>query len=413
MDSTARFIAVVSGIQGGKTTIGAIWLLSEIQKNRLAGKTGDYLIAAPTVNIIQQSTLPKFKQLFPHDWGVWREARRCFELSWGGYIYIRSTDDPEHLEGMTALSAWLDEVGQMKEQVWINVQGRLSINEGRCIMTTTPYAQNWFYREIIKKAGKDVNIELVAWGSGDNPGFPQDEINRARESLPKAIFERRYMGKFTQLEGLVYPEFEPDECIVEAFDLPDKWTKFGGMDFGYSMPTVVVCLAEDPDTHIFYAYKEYYKTETILKSVSAFLTTEPLKYVLADPQGAQQIAELNKFHGNRNVRAADNSLDMGIERIGMLIKEGRLKFFKGRCTNTIDEIESYSYPAVNADRQSGRDKPIKKNDHCMDALRYAFSRTSVGMYPGIIDSRKTVKQKVRARMSRLDSSVNFYTGYAE
>ena len=37
-----------------------------------------------------------------------------------------------------------------------------------------------------------------------------------------------------------FNEFEPDEAIVEAFDIPEKWQKFGGMDFGYSMPTVVV-----------------------------------------------------------------------------------------------------------------------------------------------------------------------------
>lgn len=411
MKSQKRFIGVVSGIQGGKTTIGAIWLLTELQKAREAGKIGDWLIAAPTFKILQQSTLPKFKQYFPRDWGEWKEGNKEFDLAWGGKIYLRSTEDPDKLEGMTCLGAWLDEAGQMKEQAWINVQGRLSINQGRCIMTTTPYAMNWFFREVFKKVGVNPDVDVVSWGSGDNPGFPAEEVERAKASLTQAVFERRYLGKFKQLEGLVYPDFEPDEHIVAPFDIPANWPRFAGLDFGYSVPAASVCIAEDPQEHVFYVYREFYKKEAALSSIAEFLKRENLRYVLADSQGAREIAELNKFHGVRNVKACEKATEIGFERIGKLLREGRLKFFKGRCPNTIDEIEEYHYAAPNPDKADGKDRPVKKNDHCMDALRYGFSKVIEGLYPEQIEGRKAMRAKLIARQRLQDRQSDPVTGY--
>jgi hypothetical protein len=39
--SNKRFIGCVAGIRGGKTTVGAVWLLSQIDRDRCSGKLGD------------------------------------------------------------------------------------------------------------------------------------------------------------------------------------------------------------------------------------------------------------------------------------------------------------------------------------------------------------------------------------
>jgi PBSX family phage terminase large subunit len=386
MASKARFIAAISGIRGGKTTIGAIWLLTEIERLRESGILGDFLICAPTNKILDQSTLPKFKEFFPKDWGVWKEQKSCFELNWNRpgseepcRIYVRSMDEPDSIEGMDALAAWMDEVGKMKGQSFINVQGRLSVKKGRCILTTTPYNVGWFFRDVYKKKDVDADYEILIWSSTDNPAFPKDEYERAKRTLPKAIFERRYMGKFTRLEGLVYPEFDEDFHIVEPFDIPDDWTRFGGMDFGRSNPNAILCVAEDPASHTFYVYKEFYRSETLLKTLSDFLHNEHLSYVLADTQSAQLIAELQQFYGNRNVKEADKQIDVGIERVRSLLQEGRLKFFREKCVNTIEEICEYHYAPPDLDKVQA-DKPVAKHNHAMDALRYAFSRPLQGLY---------------------------------
>lgn len=440
--SERRFIACVSGVQGGKTTVGAVWLLREIYKFFEAKNLGDFLIAAPTVKVLQQSTLPKFKEFFNRTgWGVWKEAKGCFELkamgmSPGGEpykIYVRSTEEPDLLEGMTVKAAWLDEVGQMKDAVWTNVQGRLAIAQGRCIMTTTPYAPNWFWRDIMRKAGTingvvqedpDANpdVDMVTWRSVDNPAFPKAEYDRAKATMSKALFERRYEGKPTMLEGLVYEEIN-DDCFVKPFAVPQDWVKFAGVDFGHSDPNVILKIAIKPakaatektaaEPAVFYVYEEFYKRGALLHEMAASLQKEPLEFILADPSAAQEIAELSRFHGVKRIQSADNTQDVGIERVRLLIHEGRLRFFRGRCENAIREVLSYHYPAPNEDRKV-QDKPVGVNDHAMDALRYAFSRPNVeGLYAA--RERRVVRQDKRNPFAWGDETETFagdrFTGY--
>jgi hypothetical protein len=76
-------------------------------------------------------------------------------------------------------------------------------------MTSTPYAQNWYYRDIFKQAGwnngeaqpnGNPDIEVITWGSVDNPAFPKEEMARAQAAMSEALYERRYCGKFTKLD---------------------------------------------------------------------------------------------------------------------------------------------------------------------------------------------------------------------
>jgi len=384
MASTARFIACVAGVRGGKTTIGAIWLLSQINQDRESGKLGDYLICAPRNKTLEQATLPKFKEFFPPDWGTWKEQKSYFELNWNRpgtsepcRIFVRSVDDPNAIEGMDCLAAWMDEVGEMKFQAWINVQSRLSIARGRCIMTTTPYSINWFYTHVFRSIDKD--FEILTWSSVDNPKFTQEEFESAKKRLPRCVFERTYLGKFTRFEGLVYPEFDEETHMVQPFPIPDNWLRFGGLDFGHSNPNAIVCIAQDPENNIFYVYNEFYRSETLLKTISEFLHREGLAYVLADTQSTQLIAELQQYHGNKGIKEADKRIEIGIERVRSLLQENRLKFFIGKCEKTIEEILQYHYASGEGDKVVS-EKPVAKDNHAMDAMRYAFSRNLQGLY---------------------------------
>lgn len=412
LDATQRFIGIVSGIRGGKTTVGAIWLLNRINTDRVSGKYGDYLIGAPTNKILDQSTLPKFKEFFPKDWGVWKEQKSCFELVWnrpGGNepcrIYVRSMDEPDSIEGMDALAAWIDEAGKIKGNGWVNVQGRLSVHQGPCILTTTPYAMGWFYEEIVKRfnAG-DKDYIVLSWSSADNPAFPKEEFERAKRTLPKAIFERRYLGKWTRLEGLVYPDFDEETHVVEPFSIPDDWLKFAGMDFGWNNPNAILGIAEDPTSKTYYVYKEFYRNETLLKVTAEFIKNNKFSYVLADTQSSQLISELNKAYSCGNVKEADKGVDVGIQRICTLLAEGRLKFFRGKCPNTIDEIQQYHY-RIPSESSDSSEKPVAKKNHAMDALRYAFSRPLQGLY-----AHKERTKRIQHTSRRL-ASVNEFTNY--
>jgi phage terminase large subunit len=420
VESKARFIGAVSGKRGGKTTIGATWLCQKIYEDYQAGRRCNYLVVAPTYGVLIQATLPKFKELFPKDWGVWKEQPKSyFQLNWKlklpdgtqteepCRIFVRSMDDPNSIEGMEVAAIWADEVGFMKEGAWAALQGRTAISMAPILMTSTPYSMNWFYTDVYKvwKEG-DKDYDIIQWRSIDNPAFPQKEYDRAKKKMPKVLFDRIYGGQFTRLEGLAYPEFDEEEHIVKPFPIPNKGLVFGGADFGYNNPNALLYIWEDPDKKIYYVFKEFYKAKVLLKDLAYSINSIGPSYVLADTQASQNIAELRRFHGIRCIKEADKVKNIGVERIRTLLLEKRLKFFS-TCNNTIEEIKAYHYAPPKMDGSS-TEKLVDKNNHAMDALRYAFSRPLQGLYKN--RAQKNYKYILRKRMERL-APHNPRTGY--
>ena len=87
--------------------------------------------------------------------------------------------------------------------------------------------------------------------------------------------------------------------------------------------------------------------------------------IVIDPSAASFIAEL-KERGYQ-IRKAKNDVDDGIRYVASLLSLDRIAVCSC-CENTIKEFASYIWDAKAAER--GEDKPVKKSDHCMDALRY-------------------------------------------
>ncbi len=408
--------------------MGAMWLLKQISESYARGERKDWLISAPTAKVLGQATLVKFNEYIPSDWAEYKEQKQEYQLAWGNKIFVRSGDEPDHIEGMTIGGGWFDEPGQMHHQMWINIQSRLAISRGSLVMTSTPYDMNWYCTDVEQRAcqlnGKnlcgcdhdkpspdckfDHEIAMFRWRSKDNKFFPVQEYERAKKMMTPEMFARRYDGEFTRLEGLVYKDFRSSDHIVKPFPIPGEWKRFAGLDFGNDHPTAVVCVAQKPavpgnkDTGIpdepskFYVFAEYYHRKRGLSELAQFLNAQRFGYILADPRGATERDELSRAYGVRGVQIADNSIQVGIERISQLLRENRLFFFEGRCPNVIDEITSYHHQPLNSVGAS-RDMPVKVHDDAMDALRYAFSRIPEGLYPGKHISITKIRAVAHAR----------------
>src|SRR5688572_17260213 len=111
--SLARFVVVLAGTQGGKTSFGPHWLYREIQRRG----PGDYMVVTPTFQLLELKALPEFRKLFE---SVLRLGRfvaspvRKFVFSEGGerrtfgakqktptVVYFGYAADPESLESAT------------------------------------------------------------------------------------------------------------------------------------------------------------------------------------------------------------------------------------------------------------------------------------------------------------------------
>src|SRR6516162_6986904 len=118
--SDKRVVAIISGTRSGKTSFGPLWLHREMQRKG----PGDYLVAAPTLTLIDRAAGPEMKHLFEHTLklGKMYEHPWKFIVSEWGHKRLWGTprqrpcriifghgEDPESMEAMTAKAAWLDE----------------------------------------------------------------------------------------------------------------------------------------------------------------------------------------------------------------------------------------------------------------------------------------------------------------
>jgi len=290
-----RIIAVLAGTQGGKTVFGPHWLYREIKQRG----PGDYLIATPTFQLLELKALPSFLKVFenllrlgryvgsPVRKFVFSEsgAKRTFGKQYNARrdppvnVFFGHAQDPDSLESATAKGAWLDEPGQKKFKLgsWEAIQRRLAINQGRALLTTTPYDLGWLKQKIFDKwqAG-DPDIDVVRFDSTENPMFPRAEYERAERDLPPWKFNLYYRAIFERPAGLIYDAFDDKTHKGPRFSIPAKWQRYLGLDFG-GVNTVGLFYAEEPETHHLYLYRTYHGgNRTAEEHVAALLAGEPM-----------------------------------------------------------------------------------------------------------------------------------------
>ena len=373
MASKKRYLFALAGIQSGKTITGCMWLIREILKGWDEKKDYSYLIAAPTYKILQQSTIRKWLEMCPPWFGEYKEQKSVFELADGrGIIYIRSTEEPYGLEGMTLKAAWLDEAGQMADDVWRIIQGRLSILQGRLIATTTPYIYNWV-EDITSGKTKRDDVEVVKWESIDSPWFPKAEYYRQKklaEGDPAlwADFEKRYKGVFRRVSGRVYSQWS-ERYIIN--DLGEIYLKevIGGIDWGYTQPAAVTAIGFTDEKPMVVILDEWYQSGKVIDEIAAACLAMMNKYNVrlfyADPSRPDYIQDL----ANRRipVMPGNNDMKMGIAQIQRLIKTGNLNIMRN-CPHLLEEMELYHYPEA-GDEQL-KELPVMTKDHALDSIRY-------------------------------------------
>jgi hypothetical protein len=261
-ESLKRFILVLAGTQSGKTSFGPLWLYREIQRKG----PGDYMVVTPTVPLLRKKALPEFLHLFFRRLrlGTYQKQEMVFTFSPEGekrifgaaqpdmptQIFFGHASNSESLEAATAKAAWLDEAGQKQFRLesWEAVLRRLSIHQGRVLLTTTPYDLGWLKQQLwdpwVAAKRNHKLIEVVRFDSIENPAFPKEEFERARASMPGWKFDLFYRGIFTRPAGLIYSSFNEDRHVIPRFDIPPEWPRFVGLDFG-GVNTAAIFFAEE------------------------------------------------------------------------------------------------------------------------------------------------------------------------
>jgi hypothetical protein len=171
-------------------------------------------------------------------------------------------------------------------------------------------------------------------------------------------------------EGLVYPDF--GTIVVEPDDWPTDLAgkKVGGLDWGFRDPFAGLMATEDVQGNLWVEW-EHYEPRMTLTAISEILPrcedNEPRWW--ADPAGATQIAEVRR--GDHDVVPCSH---LGTEPIksGVAVVTERIRsrslFVRGDLGSLIDEAGKYRYPESGS--LGNPEKPLDRDNHLMDALRY-------------------------------------------
>ena len=203
-----------------------------------------------------------------------------------------------------------------------------------------------------------------------------EERKREIESqyVPGSIWYRRdILGERCIAEGLIYPMYE--EAISEPPEGAEPSDYVLSIDYGTMNAFAALIWAKYGD--VWYAVREYYysgraegkqKTdEDYAKDIDAWcgdIESDGKLATIIDPSAASFIALLRKRGERYKVIPADNDVADGIRETANALENGHIKISK-RLKNWFAEASGYTWDANCVD-----DRPVKVNDHLMDAMRY-------------------------------------------
>lgn len=293
------------------------------------------------------------------------------------YFYIFGGKDERSqdlIQGITLAGMFFDEVALMPESFVNQATGRLSVDGSKMWFNCNPDGPyHWFKTNWIDKQ-TEKNLVYLHFTMDDNLSL-SERIKARYRSMYSGVFYQRYiLGLWTVAEGIIYDMFDQAKhCYDAVVDFIFGQT-YISIDYGTQNATVFLLWQKGKDG-IWYCVKEYYysgrdnakqKTDKeFADDLVEFTKGIRIKEVIVDPSAASFIAELEerKFR----IRKAKNDVLDGIRLVGTMLNEEKIKIHVD-CVNTLKEFSSYTWDKKAADR--GEDKPVKTNDHAMDALRY-------------------------------------------
>lgn len=396
-----------------KTSWGPLWLDREITRTcDLTGGQNDYIAVTSSYDLFKLKLLPELQSIFEHVTGQGRYwsglrvielkdprtgkfwARRADDTMWGRII-LRSASSGGGLESSTSRGAWLDECGmsQFELTTFEAVLRRLSLFGGRVLGTTTLYDLGWLHAEVWdkfirvgtdfeKKGDSDHNV--INFDSTENPAFPEEEFERARQSMPLWRFNMFYRGIFTRPAGQIYDNFV-DVDISEGghrmrpVPVPKHWHRVMGIDFGVVHTCVGLYAVEEDDagypTGRLRLYRTYFAgSRNATDHVAALRLIEP-NIMLATGGAASEDNWRQAFLWAglpvyQPTFSGTDSVEVGIDRMFGVITNNNLvvhdteRDWIGQVTNYARELDDNGQPTV---------KILNKAAfHHMDASRYGL-----------------------------------------
>lgn len=299
-------------------------------------------------------------------------------------IFLPATAE-EKIRGYTIDFFLIDEPIEIDEQSFTQIiarmRGQALVNQGRRtfgILATNPGAEtHWIYQRFYASNHNDYTH--VDTSTYDNLFLDKSYIRQMEESYDEDWIRRFLKGKWGAFEGQIYKEFNPDRHVGDYQNPPDIKYYIAGVDYGSRNPGCIVTIGIAKKGKA-YIIEEWYGPDTsvnMAKRLESLNKKYNYKKIYIDPSQLDLITQCQSLH--LPAEGAENKVDPGITKIKSLLSKDLLLVDK-RCKNVIAQFQSYRYERDKMNKNH-TEKPLKKDDHAMDAVRYGLYSLKIWKSP--------------------------------
>jgi phage terminase large subunit len=354
--------------------------------------------------------------------GSAREAAG-YRYSNGSVIVVGGMDKPEKIMSAEYDLVFADEATELTVDDWEAIATRLrngALSWQQQIAACNPGPPSHW----LKQRCDQGEAVMLTSRHRDNPaymrsdGTPTEQGRDYFAKLDKLTGVRKLRlkdGVWAAAEGQIYEGWDDAVHLVDPHPIPDSWTRYWSVDFGFTNPFVLQCWAEDGDGRL-WLYREIYHTRRLVEDHARHILrlvrrcadcckakgsdhdchtckacrlewTEPRPRAVICDHDAEDRATLERHLGMSTIPAKKTVSD-GIQAVQSRLKtqpDGRPRLFvmRGALVERDPGLEEASLPmgameevtgyvwAVRPGNKGGlKEEPLKENDHAMDALRY-------------------------------------------
>lgn len=279
----------------------------------------------------------------------WKEGRDSYAGTKRWFVWL----DEEHPDAI---------VQECKLRTMSTVPGEPS---GRILCTLTPLdGITEFIQPLINEPDTpDRRVFFCGWD--DVPHLTEDAKRVMLAGMPEMQRQSRTRGIPDVGEGQVYPYAETS-WLEDPIEIPEHWPRAYALDVGWRV-TAALFGAWDRDSDTVHIYSEHYRDHAEVPIHAAAIRSRGVWIPgCVDPaaEGSSQATGdklINLYRAaGLQLTPADNAVFAGLEDVRSRFATGRLKISR-ECVQTRRELPLYRWE---------KGKIVKKDDHCMDAMRY-------------------------------------------
>lgn len=324
------------------------------------------------------------------------------EIIYSGLDKGKADRYPKKLGSTEFTDIFIDELEELDQDDFDYLLGRLRrpklTQDGKRLQKQIFAATNpggpahWAYRRFINPEERPDHADVFFAKTEDNPFLDDSYLETLKATYTGVMRDRLLKGKWVAAEGQVFRNFDravhemdPEFFHKDEDELEDdeespqlrEYKEFVvGADAGFTNPRALVLIGVTGNDEV-HVLDEFYRSRTDIQAAIDWLEEKEkelgisVSEVYHDPSEPSDIQELNQ--AGFRAEKANNDIKSGIShmatKIGNTDDQDPRLFVHPRVTNWKNEIASYRYPQ---DSRRKDEKPLKENDHLMDATRYAL-----------------------------------------